>query len=226
MVTICGLAVGFISVYPLPLDHFKDFIEQEINQELAPYRASFARGELVWAGIAEGIAIQINDMVLYDHANQAVVKLPQLSINLTTYDILEGHIALKSIDIFGAEIFIARQKNQNFALGFAGRTVSQTPNSPAILEDNAPKASIHAPIQTGLAALDGIDFLKNLETISIYDGTIFYSDTATNTAIQAESFSLTLAREARILDATYRADLFLKAQKSPIYGGLRLILIA
>lgn len=189
MAILAGLAAWRLSSGPVSLT----FLNEHVVAALSPDDGSFSIGIedtiLIWAGWDRAFDIRATGVRAVNEAGEAVVTVPEISVRLSLRALLNGNLAPKALDIFGARLMVARDDAGEFSMGLKGQTPS------AAGEDD--RAAVLDELLAQLTGSPGGDGpFGYLERVGIVDGVLEVDDTLEDVVWTAGIERLSLTRVA------------------------------
>ncbi|MGB0670576.1 MAG: DUF3971 domain-containing protein [Rhodospirillales bacterium] len=117
---VIALAGWRLGEGPVSLGFLTPTMERILNLPGQQVKVTLADTILTWAGWDRALDILLVDVRGFDAQGRQVARLPELSVGLSAKALLEGVVALRSLDIRGPKLKLRRDLEGRFDLDFAG----------------------------------------------------------------------------------------------------------
>jgi hypothetical protein len=186
---LAGLAVWRLSSGPVSLSFLNEHVIEALSPDDGTFRIGIDDTIIVWAGWDRAFDVRATGVRALNAAGDAVVTVPEVSVRLSLRALLEGTLAPKDLDIFGARLMVARDEAGEFSMGLKGQNSGATgeEDSAAVLEELLAQL-------TGTPGGNGP--FGYLERVGIVDGVLEVEDAREDAAWTAGIERLSLLRAA------------------------------
>lgn len=200
----------WLSSGPVRLTFLTPYIEQALSPADSTVAVEIDETELQWAGWAHAVNISVSNVRVLDLERRVIAELPQVSLGLSLRAMLRGRIAPTYFEIIRPSLFVVRNADGGFAIGFArSDSKADSPGKPEgfVLERMIAELLSEADVSRPLG------YLKR---VGIVDGDLIVDDRRLNRIWHAPRADIEFERNAFGISANADIDLSLDGTSSRI----------
>ena len=196
LVVVTAIAGLRLSQGPIGLPFLEPYLEEALSAADGSFVTSIGGAGLVWSGWSRGLDTQITDLRITDGTGRDVGAVPVLAVEFSLRALLRAEIAIKAVQMRGAELRIVRGGDGQFRL--AGISAANGVRLPFTMTE------ILAVI---LAPPDRASPIGYLTELQVFDARVDVEDVQTGLIWLVEGEALKLERVGAGVTGDFALDL-------------------
>ncbi len=195
---LLALLVWRLAAGPVPLSFLNETILEQANAELQQGTLALQDTMLRWVPEDRKLVISLFGVELHDAADEPVVSVPEIQIDLRARSLLRGNVALQSVDLVGVSAAIVRRPDTGVQLALAEDPDQADTEALIDLEE----------VMTQLAEPpNDVGLLSELQSFGMRDASLRFIDRVNDVEWVADEATLVLSRSEDGVSAFLDAEL-------------------
>ncbi len=195
---LLALLVWRLASGPVPLSFLNETILEQANAELQQGTLTLHDTMLLWVPEDRQLVISLMGAELRDAADEPVVSVPEIRIDLRARSLLRGNLALQSVELVGVSAAVVRKPGTGVQLALADDPDQADAEALISLED----------VMTQLATPPNADgLLGELQSFGMRNASLRFIDKVNDVEWSADDATLVLSRSDEGVMAFLDAEL-------------------
>ncbi len=195
---LLALLVWRLAAGPVPLSFLNETILEQANAELQEGKLALQDTMLRWVPDDRQLVISLLGVELHDAADEPVVTVPEIRIDLRARSLLRGNVALQSVELVGVSAAIVRRPGTGVQLALAENPDQADAEAVIDLEEVMTQIA-EPPNDSGL--------LSELQSFGMRNASLRFLDKINDVEWVADDATLELSRSEDGVSAFLDAEL-------------------